>query len=131
MILTDITLPAKSIHQFTRLAPWLLLLSTLFLLLAALSVVIFAWDFDRSYVMQEKRIPYLVVMYASLVILSLSSALRSMQAGRALLHLRKIQSNDVLTKAMTYTHESLMIFFTWLVFMVGLTIFVAFARAFY
>jgi hypothetical protein len=126
----NINVPIKLIQQFTRLAPWLLLLSVLFLMLATFSILAFVWDFKRSSVMQENRIPYLVVMYGSLVMLSLASAVRSTQAGLELLQLRKTMHDNVLNKAMAYTYDSLIIFLTWLVFLVGLATFLAFTRAF-
>lgn len=122
--------PIKLIQQFTRLAPWLLSLSVLFLILAMFSVFAFVWDFKRSSVMQENRLPYLIVMYGSLVILSLASAVRSTQAGREILRLRKTIHENVLKNAMAYTYESMIIFLTWLVFLVGLATFMAFTRAF-
>ena len=111
---STITIPVSSVRALARLAPWTVVLVLIYLLLAALAMWGFAWDYQRSSAAQPARVPYLVVVYACVVVLFLLSAFTSARACSALHRLRHSQDPQSLIHALTKAHHQLLIFFAWL-----------------
>jgi hypothetical protein len=111
---STIALPVSSVRALARLTPWAVAFVVIYLLLAALTLWEFAWDYQRSAATQPTRVLYLVVMYSCFVVLFLSSAFISAQACRALHRLRKSQDPQALIHALKKAHHQLLIFLAWI-----------------
>ena len=86
----------------------------LFIGLFVISSLAFYADFTRDYYEQEERLPYVFVMYASLLMVVFIAGLRSVQASIALRRLMSTTSPNSLERAVKLTIDALRTFFVWL-----------------
>lgn len=81
------------------------------------------FDLHQAMDQQRNRVAYAIVMYGCFVLVFALAAVRTWQAGAALARLRHAVTGTALDAAMQHVRGMLLLFFAWMILLVGTVIF--------
>jgi hypothetical protein len=115
----SVTVSRSAAERLANLAFPARVLAILYLLVGIALLAAAYFDIRQAMDSQRNRVPYAVVMYASFVVVFALAAFQAWQTAGSLVSLAQAVTKLPLEQAIKHVHDMLMLFFGWLILLVG------------